>query len=542
MPNQLFCLRLSVYLLTIVIYGVCFDPTIDRLPHNEHEAEKMVAHHILDSMTWQRLEPFYKRPLLIPYGELVLLHDIFPELITSLPAENEILTTYFPWDSVQIARFLTAYPVVARFEPVVSFSVAKSYSHGELSAILHHRSGGVSSVNMLRAAMHIGKKMQFGGTIDATSDFVRWDRRQITVAPSSGITITAGNKPLFPDKGLVYGVFPVDSNSIKNISDNWLYGTTPTWNGTSCRVTSPFTAVDGAVQFFAHYRPAEIIYGGLGSVKINKHTGGWCGITSITDKFDESHHHYFHTQLSLDISGIHSELISATSMRRHLPTTYLWENRLATERQSAVVKVLHFPLSFDASRSMLLRRSLHVVNDTILNAAVTMATTSLRYQMGLGITCGTDAQVWWYGGIPRHASVALCAERQGEPFTYEIDVRSELESMTIPPAYTFEGVISWNATRRLTVLSSPQLRCSPLGSTQLRWLIRSTFIPAAYSFISPGINVQIDNGSLREVYGEYHQKIVLFERTFTEVTVEKGIRIDDKKQYYRVTAHASYFF
>jgi hypothetical protein len=297
-------IRFSGLWLCCVLYCVaCAVSEIDLpgLPVDEDEAYRMLGEGTLDAAVWYKIEPFYTMPVRVPQGDLRILQDLFSELPQNLPSAPIALAPYWPWNDSARQRFFSDFPELIPFKPILSFENDPAVSIPAQAGFYYSRRRNADTARQY-ALFSIGDPSQIsaGGRIDFTDAYGRWFRRTVSVAPKSTMRITCGN--FSPDRrnSFFSGFFPIDSTTDATLSNNWLYGTSRTWNGVLLGF-SPDTTT-GTEAFFHSGRTEEI--GHLsGNVDLSRRIscfGGFSYLHTMDPSNRRSDSRYLHAGLDID--------------------------------------------------------------------------------------------------------------------------------------------------------------------------------------------------------------------------------------------------
>lgn len=226
------------------------------LPRDEQQALIELREGVLDSATWQMLLPFYEQPLVVPSGEVGYLRDIFPNLPEQLPVTEEVLRGYEPWTEDHINLFFNDFPYLEPFRPILSFQ--RQAAASPIRIATSSRLSGFEQP--FRQAIHFtatpGNDIRADGTVAFEQNSARWQRRMVRInLPAVGM-VQVGNFSFALNSGLFYGYFPGGPSEQDSARDNWLYGTSRTWNGLT---TQSRLGSHASLQSCVHIRETESI-------------------------------------------------------------------------------------------------------------------------------------------------------------------------------------------------------------------------------------------------------------------------------------------
>ncbi len=200
-----------------------------QLPVDSDDALRMLENRTLDSITWQKIKPFYTIPLNVPSGDFLVLKRIFPDILNQLPSRQIISEKYSPWREEQIALFFDDFPQMIEFEPILDFTGNDVYK-GTLNFSIAN--SAVDSAGVVHATFSLTplQWLIMRGRSDVRGDHFRWLDRSVTFQPSKLFTLQMGNIDWPDEYGLISGRFSHDSCN-DSWYNNWLYGNALSWNG-----------------------------------------------------------------------------------------------------------------------------------------------------------------------------------------------------------------------------------------------------------------------------------------------------------------------
>jgi hypothetical protein len=302
---------------------------LPQLPADEDEAQRMLGEGTLDSSVWRKVEPFYTMPVRVPQGDLRILQDLFLELPADLPVAPRELAQYFPWHVTEQQKFFSDYPELIPFKPILSFENDSSVSAPAQAGFYFSRWGS-SAVARQYALFAIGDPSgnNASGRADFTDSYGRWFRRSITIVPEKHLRITGGNfSPVFSNN-LFTGYFPANSSADTEITENWLHGTSRTWNGVSVDFFSETEPQDrhASAEGFFHSGTTEQIGQLNGSLYLSRQISCFGGISFMQTSEDNSsngNYRYFQTGFTIaPTASWKCELLSGLDLQH--PRTAAW--------------------------------------------------------------------------------------------------------------------------------------------------------------------------------------------------------------------------
>ena len=313
----------SLWVCCALFSGVVAVSEVDlpKLPADEDEAYRMLGEGTLDSSVWRKIEPFYTMPIHVPQGDLPILQDLFSELPHDLPSTPAALSLYRPWNDSAQQSFFSDFPELVPFKPILSFESDPAVSVPCQTGFYFSRRGNSDTARQY-ALFSIGDPAQVsaGGRIDFTDAYGRWFRRTVSVAPKSNVRIACGNFSPNRRSFLSSGYFPSGGKTDAALSNNWLYGTSRTWNGVQVGF-SPGNETQ--TEAFFHSGQTEQIGQLSGNVNLSRRISCF-GSVSYLRTMDQNNHgkdyRYFCTGL---------EIVPAPSWKCHRSG----ESRSRAERQ-----------------------------------------------------------------------------------------------------------------------------------------------------------------------------------------------------------------
>jgi hypothetical protein len=299
---------ISGFLLCIALTGsavATIEINLPQLPADEDEAKQMLGEGTLDSSVWLKLEPFYTMPVRVPLGDLRILQELFSELPTDLPVTPEELSPYLPWHAHEQQKFFTDFPELVPFKPILSFENDSSVSAPAQAGFYFSR-WGMSAAARQYALFAIGDPSgnNASGRADFTDSYGRWFRRSITIVPEKHLRITGGNfNPVFFNN-LFTGYFPATSGADTEITENWLQGTSRTWNGLSVDFFSEPEQQyrHASAEAFFHSGRTEQIGQMNGCLYLSRQISWSGGISFLQTTEDNNHngnYRYFQTGIKI---------------------------------------------------------------------------------------------------------------------------------------------------------------------------------------------------------------------------------------------------
>jgi hypothetical protein len=333
------------------------------LPADENEAMRMLSEGTLDSSVWLKIGPYYTIPIRVAQGELRILQDLFPELSYDLPCTPEKLSRYLPWNDSTARIFLSDFPELAPFRPILSFESGPAAALPIQTGFYFSRRGVADSARQY-ALFSIGREEHIAasGRIDFTDAYGRWFRRVVLSTPSPGVRIACGNFSPRRSTALVYGYFPSNGDADTAISDNWIFGTARTWNGASVSISRTPDKKESRVmetEAFFHTRPTERIGQLSGNVIMSRHIscfGGFSYLRAMDPDNPARDFGYFHAGFSVSPSRFWKcEMVSSVNFEN--PLAFPWQVSVSHDAAGSYFKgtIIGFPQQYAAPRSETVR-------------------------------------------------------------------------------------------------------------------------------------------------------------------------------------------
>ncbi len=327
----------------LTITNFCIS-TGKELPSNPEIANLMIHEGILDSLEWQRLEPFYTMQLSVPSGELSILKNIYPEIEFNIPVGNEELKKYEPWSEFDVIRFFHDYPELLDFRSILNFNYSSNALRGK-SVFTTELDTCTSSINRFQLFLEPTNRIRFSSRVGFTEDYARWYNRTLNVNISKKFSFQIGNIDELPDKGLTYGYFNKSELNIdSSIMTNWIYSNDRSWNG--IRLTYNNTAKSNENEkliIIAHKRSREVIGGMVSEIKIKKTVKLTLGITGVKTIPANEKTSYIFSALNININNIRTEFISGLDVRNPYIIPFLLNTEYRVENEELSCKLIHFP-------------------------------------------------------------------------------------------------------------------------------------------------------------------------------------------------------
>ena len=529
--------------------AAAFSPLDDDLPIDETGVMGYFEAGIIDSTLLTRLLPLYRRPLQVPAGEAVELLEVFPELSGFLPVEEELLARYRPWDRADQERFFSDYPVLNRLRPVLQFEYRPTRYRSTVSFFMNNPTKGTSAKHSCRFSVGPVSQVRLHGTVDATADYARWERRVLSVQPVPSARLQLGNFTMTTDRGLLYGYFPDDSLSESGIGNNWLYGSAACWNGAVAAYAPRKKILPGgyapSLTGFVHRRPTETATGVWAAVAGKGKRGVTCGVSRLITDGNLEGMTYLHTTIQAAHEGLSTDLHCGVSFAgKNTMVPLLWNGTVSTGGYRTRLTVARLPAGFSAPRSALLRQFIRECDtpDT-LQSSIVLARIHSTVSADGPVRIGPRCELWFENGAIHHGTLQLHAALHHHSTEGTI-----LFSAFFPGAIgstadaSVQGSFSWIPLPEVTLATFHRYRIGRNG----RWRYRGRLYPEMTFFshvnVAPDISCIIESGRFPRYLAGIRQKLMLFERTQTEFLVEQDLREYASGEHLRIEGRASFYF
>ncbi len=536
----------TIYQIILCITLICsavlaIEIDLPQLPADEDEAQRMLGEGTLDSSVWRKVEPFYTMPIRVLLGDLHILQDLFSELPVDLPSMPAALARYRPWNDSTQAFFFSDFPGLIPFRPILSFEDNPSVAVPAQAAFYFSKRGSGDAVRQY-ALFSAGDPavVAAGGRVDFTDAYGRWYRRTVTIVPERGLRVTAGNFSPGRRDRFFTGYFPSRSGADTAVTENWLYGTSRTWNG----VIAGFSPGHGASAegFFHSGRTErmEQLSGSMNASELFSYYGGVSYLTTMNSTgTSEDYSSYSYISAGIEASPGRAwkcELQSGIDLRRPqaVPWYFAWSHDDGCSGFKGALTGL--PPGFYAPRSetgrLLLSRS-GMTGDTVkkylLNADVSfsrrqsgffnctprmsciIAGNRVRYlltSVELSGKTRLDYRIWYsWAPLFRSGEASLDAQLDAQLFAQQ----GSLE-LSLPLSKN----ISFSCRNNAVFISggywSDRLRVSPCFRTGRGVLELSPL------FIMYGTGF----GQWEKIIG-LEQRLLLYRKTFSDMTFEQQL-------------------
>lgn len=499
-----------------------FPFNFQNLPSDQSEANDMLFEGTLDSLTWELVKPFYVQPLSVPHGELSALMELFPELPGNLPVSPDSLSRYYPWDQSRIEQFLEDYPELVPFLPILRFYLPSVSNTGRVGFFYH----GPLKNYCARIVMDPVRILSFQGRVDFSEDVARWYQRSLTLKPSHWCQVNIGNFKESADQGLFTGYFPFQNESLRNISQNWLYGRYASWNG----VVMEFSESErgSSARVYYHNRLLESITGASVEFKtgaLRNQVGG------IYLKLPETgkQHYYLHTGLKLDLKRLIIDAGTGVDLQNHSAIPLLFRVQAFGERNRFDFQSVFLPKGFFAPRSRIIRKVPHD-SGTGLSGSYLSINSQLWHSISDHFRASTAVEGLFMEKVADNVkgSISLFGTFRSIAFNFGYSrvewTREERRNDILEFTAGLRGAFRPEASQRVTFVNGIPVYSCRISST-LNFLPKISLVPL-FSF-------RKEAGESCEYVWGIKKTMTLFERTCLELLAE-----NDREESVRIEAKA----
>ena len=348
------------------------------LPANSVIARSMLKEGTFDSLEWLKIEPYYALPLCVPAGELGVLQNLYPQLLSKIPVSNGALRKYGSWSDYDIIHFFHDYPELLDFQPILDFSYSPATFKGRCIFTSNKSEENPLADNKMQFSLEPVKFTKFSGRITFSDKYTRWDNRLLRILLPANILLQIGNVDGIPDKGLFFGCFQKKAQlKDSSIISNWLYGNRQLWNGIHLVFTasSPRDHRSKKVIAIAHKQPNEQIAGLVTEIEIVRNLTFVLGMAGIESAIPDIRTAYVFTGLKISSKSFKTEILTGADIFQPtlfpmlLVTEYLHENGNLLGRVSTFPKSGSYPFS-KLRRTMCYTMNTDTINENLTTVAL----------------------------------------------------------------------------------------------------------------------------------------------------------------------------
>lgn len=330
------------------------------IPQTEQIGIEQVADGKLDPLFFELIKPFYDQPIDVPQGELKILQELFPQLFWNISFSIDSLQKYAPWDQPAIIQFFQDYPLLAQFEPILRFDIKPVDFRAKAVFSIRNNSAFRTFSHGANLSVCFSESFKMDTRITFDNDYARWNRRVLYFEPSEKCSLQIGNFGSFFDKGLFYGFFhSADATGNQKIN-NWLYGSSKTWNGVKIRIGEAGRGVLSRLSTVAFFHKRETEAAGMTifNVRVNDYISFNSGMSLLRlSKLPESSgHHYAHWGVKVKIQRLNMEIQSGLDMEKPGSVPLIVESRYNLNRSGLDFIFAFLPGDFFAPCSYMVQR------------------------------------------------------------------------------------------------------------------------------------------------------------------------------------------
>jgi hypothetical protein len=322
------------------------------LPIDEVEALKMINRHELDSSLWDIVEPFYYQPISVPYGELRILTQLFPEYNTHFPETEVQLAKYVPWDKKNIIQFFNDWPELLYFKPILDFSMNVPVKSGRACVMVDKNGVSETASQRLQFSLEPVTWLSAEGRFILTENIARWKDRMLSISSGTWVAFHAGNvAPLADPYRLVSGRFSGLEQSESTVKDNWFYGDKKGWNTFVIDIAPKSQCNKICLQTFVHKRKYEAIAGLSTKVNFTKNIESQFDLIGMDLKEADDTLAYGVSTTKFNFLNWNTEISFAASIQS-IPTIPVRVGMAYVREQDKIqAEVIYIPEGFRASLS-----------------------------------------------------------------------------------------------------------------------------------------------------------------------------------------------
>jgi hypothetical protein len=340
------------FIIFIALFSLTYSVKRATLPDDEIEALKMISRHELDSSLWDIIEPFYYQPISVPYGELGILTQLFPEYNTQFPETEVQLAKYVPWGKKNIIQFFSDWPELLYFKPILDFSMNVPVKSGR-TCVMVDRSGVSENVSQ-RVQFSLEPVTWFSaeGRFALTENIARWKHRKVSILPGNLVAFQAGNiAPLADPHRLVSGRFSGQEQTESTVKENWLYGDKKGWNTFVIDISPELLFNKIHAQTFVHKRKYEAIAGLSTNVHFTKNIGSQLDLIGMDLKETDDTLAYGVSTTKFNFLNWNTEISLAASIRTVPAIPVRVGMAYLREQDNIQAEIIYIPEGFCASLS-----------------------------------------------------------------------------------------------------------------------------------------------------------------------------------------------
>jgi hypothetical protein len=460
---------------------------INELPANLITARTMLQDGTLDSLEWSKIEPFYDLPIIAPAGELSILQNLYPQLLSKIPISGEALRKYEPWSDYDIVHFFHDYPELLGFQPILDFTFCPGTFKGRAVFTGNKSEENPLAHNRMQISFEPLKFAKITGKITFSDNYIRWDNRLVQVSFPADILLQMGNIDEIPDQGLFFGYFkniPQFDDSL--IISNWLYGKRQLWNGISLAFNSPTPRNNFCkkVTTIAHKQPNEQIAGLIAQFELVRKLSAVFGVSGVNSAIPDLQTAYIFTEFKFISAHFKTRIL--TGLNIHQPTLFplFLNSEYLHDRGNISCRVITYPKNgcypysklwqslryasnTDSSMGPLTRvvleSSLSYMNETKVLKSIELdySDSSLTNLNGSVQVNGFVNHLFWNFGIHGYL---LCARKKSNDctasITYSLNRFIQI-ALSEKTGFNLDRIVIVNAKTAVSFSSFQMLNCKP---------------------------------------------------------------------------------
>jgi len=511
------------------------------IPQNERIGEKLVADGKLEADFFEQIKPFYNQPIDVPQGELKILLELFPQLSIDIPLSTDYLKKYAPWDQPAIIRFFQDYPDLAQFKPILRFDIKPTDFRAKVAFSIRNGNNPQVFSHGANLSVDFSESFKMDTRITFNSNYARWYRRTFYLAPTDKCSFQIGNFGTFFDKGLFYGYFHPTDVSEKSKANNWLYGSTRTWNGVKVQIAEPgkeILKLFSATAFF-HKRETETSGGTVLNIRVNEKISVNSGISLLSLYRNSENSHYAHCGIKMKFNSLSMEIQSGADIENPGGIPFFMESRYKFSSNRLDFTFVFLPKDFNAPCSYLAHKS---NKDEIISAVSIISIQSVHHLQNW-VSLIPSVKVELTEQRTKNACFRVSIINSLPRFKYRLTYSLIPEcGLTDTSGNSFRNTLSICLSRKIVVGSEIDFQYRDRFNYSVNGLLdtRVELFPAMT--LQPLISFSHAKGENCSFAYGFEQILKLQNNTFTQLKVEQSIRPRKKGESLSVEAKTSFLF
>lgn len=330
------------------------------IPQTEQIGIELVADGKLDPLFFELIKPFYDQPIDVPQGELKILQELFPQLFWDISVSIDSLQKYDPWDQPAIIRFFQDYPLLSQFEPILRFDIRPVDFRAKTVFSIRNSSASGTFSHGANLSVCFSESFKMDTRITFNNDYARWYRRVLYFEPSEKFSLQMGNFGSFFDKGLFYGYFHSADVPGNQKINNWLYGSSKTWNGVKIRIGEADRGVFNRLSTTAFFHKRETEAAGMAILNLRVNDcisiNSGMSLLHLSKRPESTERQYAHWGIKVKVQRLNMEIQSGTDLEKIGLVPLLVEGRYNLNRSGFNFTYAFLPGNFYAPCSYLMQR------------------------------------------------------------------------------------------------------------------------------------------------------------------------------------------